>query len=414
MALPNVAPAIVEGGVIDRDSSQAPTGPVATVARIAREVVAPAAGSVDREARFPVEGINALREAKLLSALVPTSLGGLGCTISQVAEMCHILGQSCANTAMVFAMHQIQVACLVRHGAGSRYVENYLRELVENQLVLASATSEVNVGGDVRTSVCSVERTGGEFSLRKQAPVISYGEYADDILVTARRQPDSPPSDQVMVLARRATTTLERTAGWDALGFRGTCSCGYILEARGSVEQILPGGYDDMSSRTMLPVSHILWSSLWLGIAAEAVSRARAFVRDAARKKPGSIPAGATRLAEVVALLQTMRSGVQDAVSAYEAMYDDADGLTALGFALRMNNLKVQSSKLVVDIVAQALTVCGIAGYKTDSKYSVERHLRDAYGAGIMINNDRILGASASMLLVHREELSASLVRSPA
>ena len=57
-----------------------------------------------------------------------------------------------------------------------------------------------------------------------------------------------------------------------------------------------------------------------------------------------------------------------------------------------------------MQVVAQALTVCGIMGYKTDTKYSVERHLRDAYGAGIMINNDRILGASASMLLIHRDE----------
>jgi acyl-CoA dehydrogenase len=166
---------------------------------------------------------------------------------------------------------------------------------------------------------------------------------------------------------------------------------------------VLPGGYDEMSARTMLPFSHILWASLWTGLASDAVNRARLFIRDAAKKKPGTMPAGATRLAEVVALLQTMRSGVSDALHAYEAVYDDADALSAISFALRMNNLKINSSNFVVDVVAQALTVCGIYGYKTDTKYSVERHLRDAYGAGIMINNDRILGASASLLLVHRD-----------
>jgi acyl-CoA dehydrogenase len=99
-----------------------------------------------------------------------------------------------------------------------------------------------------------------------------------------------------------------------------------------------------------------------------------------------------------------MRSAVEDAVHVYESLYDDADALSSIGFALRMNNLKVQSSQLIVQIVAQALTITGISGYKVGGKYSVERHLRDAYGAGIMINNDRILGASASMLLVHRDE----------
>ena len=208
----------------------------------------------------------------------------------------------------------------------------------------------------------------------------------------------------MLVVARKKETKLERTAEWNALGFRGTCSCGYILETHGNAEQILPDGYDDISARTMLPVSHILWSSLWLGLATDAVNRARAFVRDAARKKPGTVPSGATRLAEVVALLQSMRSNVHDSVRAYEAIYNDADALSGIGFALQMNNLKVQSSLLVVQVCAQALGVCGIMGYKTDTKYSVERHLRDAYGAGIMINNDRILGASASLLLVHRSE----------
>jgi len=378
--------------------------PVAAATVVAQRVAGPAADSVDRESRFPVEGINALKEARLLSALVPVEYGGMGCTISQLSQICNILGQHCANTAMVYAMHQIQVACLVRHGQNSPYFKAYLRDLVDRQILLASATSEVNIGGDVRSSICSVEYDEAVIRLRKQAPVISYGEQADDIMVTARRKPDSPPSDQVMVLARKAGTTLEKTVGWDALGFRGTCSCGYILEMRGSPDQVMPGGYDEMSARTMLPFSHILWSSLWLGIATDAVNRARLFIRDAARKKPGTLPAGATRLAEVVALLQSMRSGVQDSVAAYESKYDDSDGLSSLGFALSMNNLKVQSSTLVVQVVAQALTVCGIYGYKADTKYSVERHLRDAYGAGIMINNDRILGASASLLLVHRDE----------
>ena len=392
--------------ILSRTEIAAPTrfDAVAVAAEIAQRVAGPASGDVDRNSRFPFEAIDALRDAKLLTALVPERFGGLGCTISQVAAICEVLGQHCANAAMVYAMHQIQAACIVRHSAGSDYFDSYIRELVDGQLLLASATSEVNVGGDVRTSVCAVDREGGELRLRKHAPVISYGEQADDILVTARRHADAPPNDQVMVLARNARTTLEQTADWKALGFRGTCSCGFVLETRGSTEQVLPDGYDEISSRTMLPVSHILWSSLWLGIATDAVNRARAFIRDAARKRPGSVPAGAVRLAELVAALQTMRSGVRDAVRVYEGAFDDADVLSSIGFALRMNNLKVQSSLAVVQIAAQAMTVCGIMGYKSNSKYSVERHLRDAYGAGVMINNDRILGASASMLLIHRDD----------
>ena len=48
------------------------------------------------------------------------------------------------------------------------------------------------------------------------------------------------------------------------------------------------------------------------------------------------------------------------------------------------------------------MTICGMAGYRNDTELSLTRQLRDAYGAALMVNNDRILGASAQMLLIHR------------
>ena len=374
--------------------------------QVARAVAGPAAGAVDREARFPTEAIAALREARLLSALVPTRLGGLGCSISEVAEMCDVLGQHCGNTAMVFAMHQVQVAVIARHAGISSAFDCVLHELVTHQRLLASATSEVEIGADVRRGSCTVERKGYDVQLCKHASVISYAEHADAILVTARRHRDAAASDQVLVYVPTdpALTTLTPTRRWDAMGMRGICSASYVVETRVPAPFVLADGYDDISAHTILPVSHILWSSIWLGIATDAVTRARAFLRDAALQTPSDVPAGAIRLAEAVAALQTMRAGVHDAARAYDAVCDDRDALSSTSVALRMNGLTVQSATLVVEIVAQSLGVCGIAGYMADTKYSVERHLRDAYSAGAQIDNDRALASNASMLLVHQED----------
>ena len=373
---------------------------------VARRVAAPAAASVDRESRFPREAVEALRDARLLGALIPARFGGFGASIVEVAATCEVLGQHCANTAMVYAMHQIQVASLVRHRGLSPFFDGLLYEIADRQRLLASATSEVEVGGDVRRSICAVEHDGDDILLRKQAPVISYADHAHAILVTARRHSEAAASDQVLVYVPTdpRVTTLTPTSGWDALGLRGTCSGGYVLETQIPSANVLDDGYADISAQTMLPVTHILWSSLWLGIATDAVNRARAFVRDAARRKPGIVPPAATRLAEVVAMLDGMRASVHEAARGFHEIYDDHDALSSMGFALRMNGLKVQCSALVVQIVSQTLAICGIAGYKADTKYSVERHLRDAFSAGVQINNDRVLGASASMLLVHRED----------
>ncbi len=305
---------------------------------------------------------------------------------------------------MVYAMHQIQVACIVRHAPSSPYFQRYLQQLTDQEKLIASATSEVGVGGDVRTSLCAINLEGDQVIFEKQAPVISYGEHADDILATTRRSPEAPSNDQVLILLHKEQITLTPMNGWDALGFRGTCSSGFTLSARATMEQILPVPYSTISSQTMLPVSHIVWTSLWLGIATSAVSRARAFIRAEARKSPGKALAASVRLAEVVSVLQGMHANVQDTTREYERVKDDPDALSSITFALRMNNLKLSASKLVIDIVSQAMLICGMAGYKNDSPYALGRHLRDAYGAALMINNDRIYGANASMLLVHKDD----------
>ena len=379
-------------------------GPIEAARRIGEAVAAPAAAEVDREARFPTEAVAALREERMLGAFVPSELGGLGATIGELAACCEALGRSCASTAMIYAMHQIEVACLVRHARSSAFFRDYLAELARSEWLIASATSEEGVGGDLRRSNCAVEHDGAGIRVTKRAPVISYGEEADDILLTARRAPDAAPSDQVLVLVRRPDVVLTRTGDWDALGMRGTRSCGFTIDAVGSPSQIVPVPFADIASQTMLPVSHVLWTSLWLGLASDAVARARAFVRAEARRQPGSVPPSALRLAETVAELGTMEATVHAGLADFEHHQYDAEALASLAFTIRMNNLKVSASRLAPEIIARALGVCGISGYRCDSRYSVGRHLRDALGAALMISNDRVLSANASMLLLHKDE----------
>jgi acyl-CoA dehydrogenase len=379
---------------------------VESVARIGTAVAGPAAADVDSKARFPVEAIEALKEERLLAAGVPKELGGLGCSIAEMASMCTALGQHCASAAMVFAMHQIQVACIVRHGLESSFFRGYLEELSRKQILIASVTSEVGVGGDTRSSICAVERDGAKFTLNKDATTISYGEAADDLLVTCRRAPDAAPSDQVLVLLRKADYRLEPTTTWNTLGMRGTCSPGFKLTSSGPVEQIVPGTFADSSAQTMVPFSHVLWSAVWLGIATEAASRASAFVRAEARRKPGTLPAGALRLAELSAALQTFRANVQYSSAECAELFagpDAAAAASSLSFALKNNQLKTSSSEAVVDIVHRALLVCGIMGYKNEGPFSLGRNLRDSHSAALMINNDRIYQKSASLLLVYKD-----------
>jgi acyl-CoA dehydrogenase len=372
---------------------------------IAAEVAARHADDVDRKARFPTETVTALGETGVLAAAVPRELGGPGCAMQELGQLCAALGQACGSSAMVLAMHYSQLACLARHGLQSDFFREYMKGMLQRPLLLASMTSEVGTYGDTRSSICAVQREGAGFRLAKDATTGSYCGEADAILVTCRRDAQAASSDQVLVMVQKEDCTLKPTTSWDTLGMRGTCSPGFRLESSGAAEQIVPGSFADSSAQTMVPYSHILWSSLWYGIAADAVAKASQFVRGQARQSPGTMPPTAVRLSDVSRSLQNMKQQWQSAAQAFDAIAPEAQAeeLSSIGWALRLNNLKISCSDAAPQIVHRALQIVGILGYKNDSPFSLGRHYRDVLSASLMISNDRIAAKSASMLLVYKD-----------
>ncbi len=381
------------------------TSLAARAARVAA-IAAKNADRVDVEGCFPHEAVDAMKAEGLLSIQIPEELGGESASISQIAELCSIISQACAASGMVFAMHHIKLSSLVEHGADSEWHTAFMRRLAAEQLLLGSATTEGGIGGNLRNSICAIQVEGDICRLEKDATVISYGAFSDAILITSRSHADAAPSDQVMTVFLKDQYTLERTHVWDTLGMRGTCSDGFLFKGEAPARQIFPKPFAEIAAQSMLASSHLLWSGVWYGIAADAVGRAQSFVRAAARRSPGQTPPGAIRLAEVSNQLQMVKSNVIAGLKAYEDAKTDPDKLSSMGFAVAMNNVKICSSEMILSIINHAMLICGIMGYKNGTPYSLGRHLRDAHSAQLMISNDRILGNSSTMLLVHKQDTS--------
>ncbi|WP_027488833.1 acyl-CoA dehydrogenase family protein [Allorhizobium undicola] len=373
----------------------------ARMGRVA-SIAAAHADSVDRDGRFPLHTLEALKAERLLGIQIAADLGGEGAGFAAIAELCSQLGQACASSAMIFAMHHIKCSSLVEHAGDNEWQRGFMRRVAAEQLLLGSATTEGGIGGNLRNSICAIEVADGICRLEKDATVISYGTEADAILITSRAHKDAAPSDQVMTVFLKGQYSLEKTADWDTLGMRGTRSDGFIFKGEAPAEQILPKPFAEIAAQSMLAASHILWSGVWYGIAVDAVARAQSFVRAAARKSPGVVPPGALRLAEVANLLQMVRSNVVAALKAYEDARHDGDRLSSFGFSVAMNNVKLASSETIIDIINQAMLISGIQAYRNGTPYSLGRHLRDAHSARLMISNDRILGNTSNMLLVHK------------
>lgn len=379
-------------------ASSTRTSLVDVAARIGAEVAGPAAAEVDAQARFPHEAAAAFREAGLLSAMVPRALGGAGAAPSEMAAAVRALARHCCSSALVLAMHSMEISNLSRHGS-TEALQELQREIVAEQLLIANANSEVGTGGDVSRSVCALEREHGRLTLRKEAIAISYGEYADLITATARATPQSEPGDQAQVILR--APTLEPRSDWDALGLRGTCSRAFLLSAEVDEQLIYPVPFSTIGSAGGLQAQLLFLSAVWVGLAEASAAKAHAYVRAAAKRKPEVTPPSALRLAELVAVLDQDRALLESVARAVDAA--DAASIDDPALLASLRTLKISSSRTGVDIARRALEICGIAGYQRTSEFSLDRLLRDAHGGLVMVSNDRYLWANADMLRLRKE-----------
>src|SRR5438067_10304778 len=74
---------------------------------VARDVLAKHAADVDKQARWPAEGIDALKSGGFLGLTVPRSHGGAGEGARTCATVLAKLAEGCASTAMIYLMHVV-------------------------------------------------------------------------------------------------------------------------------------------------------------------------------------------------------------------------------------------------------------------------------------------------------------------
>lgn len=368
---------------------------------VARTVAPEHAPRVDRDARFPRESIDALAVAGVLAAAAPTRLGGHGAGPAELAQVASALARGCGATAMVWAMHQIQLACVTRHAAEGDEVSAVLHACVLQDGVVGSATSEAGIGGALRTSSAALEPGSAARSVRleKHASTISYGREAAAVLVTARRDVESRPNDQVAVLVRADQMSLEPTSTWDSLGMRGTCSPGFRLVAEVPLGQVVAAPFHEIASETMVPLSHVLWSAVWFGLAQEAFARAARLVKSRHVSSGATAP---TALAEAHWRVEVAGAQLESVATAVELHWRSGRPFTTTHVA-ELNALKIAASETAVAVTQTALRICGLAGYAEQGESSVARLVRDALSAPLMISNDRLLATNAALAMMVRD-----------
>lgn len=353
--------------------------------RDARDVSQHARGharDVDQQARFPTEAFATLRERGFLGLAMRLASEYGDASISILGRITQILARGCSSTGLIYAMHQAQVMTLLRFAGRSH--ATWIDRIADEQLLLASVTSEISTGGDVTKSSCFVSHENASVSLKKATPAISYGGNADAFLVTARRSETAAAHDQVLVFCPRASVRLTQTSEWDSLGMRGTVSNGYNLAFEGAPDLVLAEPFAEISSRALAPFSHLYWSFAWVGIAEACLSEAIVAARDQnADKERHYYDMCLAELRLRVNMMRQLAENFADSLAS--ASIDLAAVITS-----HSNSLKVTCSKMLSSIAIASYGLVGFSAY-ADQHSSMARLLRDALSAPVMINNHRIM-----------------------
>lgn len=335
-----------------------------------------------------------LREASLLTAISPSSAGGLGLSIKEVVTIIFNVSKVSGSVGLIYSMHLSQLLCLIHHSKESTYLNEQLKIITKNQQLIASATSETVANGDIFGSRCKIAQTSSQLSLSKETPNISYANLADVFLITALDDSDKKPR-QRLILAEAKNTELTSLRENKMMGMKGIVNHAYQVEAAFSKEALFDEPFAVIARDTMTPATHLFWAALWSGIAANAITKAKRYLRREMKSADSQVKYEMDgKLSEMVNSHHIMNALIREALFIWSQ-----DDNSALGFsaAAVFNRLKVVCSELVNKICYEALGICGLRGYAEGGPYSLSEQIRDAMSAPIMVSNFRLIHNTASI-----------------
>ncbi|MFK7880407.1 acyl-CoA dehydrogenase family protein [Roseobacter sp.] len=332
--------------------------------------------------------ISQMRTDKLLSVSVPPAFGGPGLELAEIARITFNVARQNGSAGLIYAMHMSQAMSVTAHGTGPFFAA-FQHRMIDEQILIASGTSEKGPGGDIFTSICNVEdQADGRLRIVKESPNISYIDNADAILVSANGTDEKGRTRQVLAVANVNREAFKAGRDTSFMGMVGILNRPWAFTVEFPRDAVFSEAFPAIARGTMTPVIQILWAALWSGLAWTALDRARTFVSKELEKDAETTQIARYELNRLTGQHHIMNSLIRSAM----AEYKDRDAAADMGFSLsaRINRLKVECSDIACRVCQGALMLIGIRGYATSGPYSVVEPVADALSAPIMVSNYRL------------------------
>jgi butyryl-CoA dehydrogenase len=343
--------------------------------KISLRDLAPAAGDIDREQRFPQDSIKRLAELGMLGITVPKAWGGVGADHLGCTLVIEELASACASTALIVSMQNLLVCePIVRLGSDEQK-RLWLPALAAGAKIGCFAFSEADGASTAGGMTTKARREGDGWVLQGAKSYVTAGTVAQCALVFAATSSGASHSLSAF-LVPTDTPGVSFGTPYSKLGLRGAVAASMTMDKVKLPSSALLGveGRGHEVLQVALDGSRIGAAALGVGIARAAFAAATNYA--VSRQSNGQAIAEHQTIQFALAEMSTQIDAAR-LLTWRAANCRDVGG--AMGACASM--AKLVASEAATRISADAVRVLGGNGCLTE--YSVERHFRDAKVAEI-------------------------------
>jgi len=350
-----------------------------TVARIAKEQIAPGAAERDEKAEFPWDMVELLRENALFGADYPEKFGGSEMGLFSLCLIIEEIAKVCASTSVVLLVHELGTTPIMLAG-NDEQKERYFPKLATGEHLIAFGLTEPNAGSDVSGLKTKAVKDGDDYIINGTKTFISHADVADVVCIAARTNTSVPgPKGTGIFIVDKGTPGFSIGKHEDKMGVRGSSTVEIIMEdVRVPARNILGGkalGFPILMKT--LDLTRIPVAAQAVGIAQGALDYAVNYTKERTQfgKPIFSFQGLQWMMADMTTQVEAARQLTYKAASLFEKFPKNLDRLPKE--AVRQSAMaKLFAGETAMKVTTDAVQLLG--GYGYVKEYPVERMMRDA------------------------------------
>jgi len=343
-----------------------------TVREFAEAELAPVAGEVDHDHRFPEEVVPKMAGMNLMGMPYPEEYGGAATDYLSYMIALEEVSRGCATTATIMTAHTTLGTFPIYKFGSDALKHKYMYDMASGRRLGAFALTEPGAGTDAAAGSCTAILKGDHYVLNGSKIFITNAPYAEIYIVFAKTDPDADGTHGMSAfVVERGTAGFSVGEREHKMGIRGSSTPPlYFTNCSVPAENLI--GHEGMGFKiamSTLDGGRIGIGAQALGIAQSALDAAVAYAKE--RVQFGKPIAANQAIQWMLADMSTEIDAARLLVYRAASNMDHGRPYSTEGAMA-----KLFASETASRVAGKAIQIHG--GYGYTESYPVERHYRDA------------------------------------